>query len=342
MYIFDGERPHLVSSRARRAIDVDSPFKQTFPDYHNRLEILKNQNFKLIDGFFKSSRGLSLGTRTLIPPENILKKKSTGIVLCHGYTAHLRWGTFHVMMKLAEEGYLVTGLEYEGHGLSDTKAGLLTDLNLIRDDIHEFSIKQQKNYLLKNWFLFGESMGGMVSILESLKSQEIDSQAKFNGMILIAPMCKIADEVKPHPLLVSLLSTAAIIFPTLSVTPTSLNPDLIFKSKTFRDQVRLDPIKFKGKPRLATADALLRSTIWLESNYDKVTLPFFVLHGKGDVVTPAQGSKELYEQSTKIKEDDKEMILLDDAWHGLLYCEPEDDMKMYWQSIFNWIDKKSL
>lgn len=343
MNIFNGERAHLASTEARRKIDIDTQFEEVFPELSERKKHIIDSGFEIKDEYFESGRGLSLGTRTFIPPEEVLENKGNiGIIYVHGYTDNVRWGTMRITLKLAEQGYFVTAIEHEGHGLSDTTAGLVSELDLVTQDLHDFIKHQQEKYPMKRWFIFGESFGGMLTILESIKFLEVEKQGEVNldGMILLAPMCKIADNVKPNSIVVGALSLLAKVFPTLSLVPTDLDESIILKNKTIIEKHRKDPIKYVGRPRLATALAMLNSCLWLENNFDKVTLPFIVLHGKKDIVTSPEGSIELYEKC-KVPEDKKKLILSEEGWHALLSAEPEEDMDSYWKSIFEWIEEMS-
>ena len=60
-----------------------------------------------------------------------------------------------------------------------------------------------------------------------------------------------------------------------------------------------------------------------------------ILHGTQDQVTDASVSKLLYETA---KSADKVLRLYEDAWHGILQGEPDDQIHTVMNDIFSWLD----
>lgn len=337
--MLNGERPHLVTVEQRRAVDTESLYEKYFPEETKREQALLAAGARWEDDFFKSSRGLSLATRTFLP--NAETENDVGIIVCHGYTEHFRWLLKSLFFQYAERGHLVTGLEMEGHGLSDHTSGLLPDLNKAVDDFHEFVKRQQQRYPKKRWFIQGQSMGGAVALLESLKAKGTND-IQLDGMVLIAPMCKMAKEIQPSKLTVNILLLMAAYLPELSIVPSAIENKLIFRDPEVIKVVSKDPICYIGKPRVATGATMYSTTMELADSMDKIEVPFLVMHGKKDIVTSFQASVDLYEQSTKVSAEDKELVLLEEAWHGVIWAEPAEDVEKYWEIIFQWIDSRCV
>jgi fermentation-respiration switch protein FrsA (DUF1100 family) len=78
--------------------------------------------------------------------------------------------------------------------------------------------------------------------------------------------------------------------------------------------------------------AELKLFLWL---YVKVSLPMLILHGTQDRVTDPSVSKLLYE---KAKSTDKTLHLYEDAWHGILQGEPDDQIHVVMKDIISWLD----
>ena len=335
----NGQLPNVTTTAERRAVDPALLTEDVFPEYHAREQELLGSGFTWVDEYFTSSRGLSLSTRTLLPPsepEGHNENSDYGILYCHGYTDHLRLLAKGIIISYAERGFLVTGMELEGHGWSDHINGFLPDVKPASEDLYEFFRRQQEKYPKKKWFVHGQSFGGMFALLTALKSSE-RKDVQVDGLILSAPMCKINDEVKPPKYMIDGLHLLARIVPTWSVVPSKMHSRIVYKDPKIVERTLKDPIKYVGRPRLGTAAAMIFATVELEENLDKIKTPFFVLHGKKDVVTTYQASVDLYEKSVLVDEADKKLLLIDEAWHGILSAEPEEDRKFYWQEIFNWI-----
>lgn len=65
-------------------------------------------------------------------------------------------------------------------------------------------------------FLFGESMGGAVALKAHLKNPSM-----WDGAILVAPMCKIAETMYPPWYLVKIMIALAHIIPKAKLVPSN-------------------------------------------------------------------------------------------------------------------------
>ncbi|KAK1560053.1 hypothetical protein Q3G72_021580 [Acer saccharum] len=235
--------------------------------------------------------------------------------------------------RLASAGYAVFGIDYEGHGRSRGARCYIKKFENIINDCDAFfkSVCAQEEYRDKARFLYGESMGGAVSLLLHKKDPPF-----WNGAVLVAPMCKISEKVKPHPVVVNILTKIEEIIPKWKIVPTKDVINSAFKDPVKREEIRSNKLIYQDKPRLKTALEMLRTSISLEESLNKVTLPFFVLHGEADTVTDPEVSKALYNQAGS---RDKTIKLYPGMWHGLTSGEPDDNIDIVFADIIAWLDK---
>ncbi|KAH7307276.1 hypothetical protein KP509_22G052300 [Ceratopteris richardii] len=238
-------------------------------------------------------------------------------------------------IKLAESGYAVFGIDYEGHGRSEGRRCYIKSFpDLVNDSISFFkSVREQEEYKHLPRFLYGESMGGAVALLVHRKEPR-----DWNGAVLLAPMCKIAEESKVHPLLQGFLIKICSAFPTWKIVPTKDIIELAFKDPRKRREIRQNPFIYQDRPRLKTAVEILLLTWDLEQRLDEVTLPFLVLHGEADKVTDPSVSKALFNSALSF---DKDMKLYPGMWHGLTTGEPDDNVQLVYGDIIEWLDKRT-
>ncbi|KAA3471009.1 caffeoylshikimate esterase [Gossypium australe] len=236
--------------------------------------------------------------------------------------------------RLAAAGYAVFGIDYEGHGRSKGARCYIKKFENIVNDCSNFfkSICAQEEYRDKSRFLYGESMGGAVALLLHKKDPSF-----WNGAVLVAPMCKISEKVKPHPVVVNILTKMEEIIPKWKIVPTKDVIDSAFKDPIKREVIRNNKLIYQDKPRLKTALEMLRTSISLEDGLNEVTLPFFVLHGEADIVTDPEVSKALYEKASS---KDKTIKLYPGMWHGLTSGEPDDNIEIVFADITAWLDKR--
>ncbi|KVI12428.1 Alpha/beta hydrolase, N-terminal, partial [Cynara cardunculus var. scolymus] len=215
--------------------------------------------------YIRNSRGVQLFTCKWLP----VSPPKALVFLCHGC------GT-----KLASYGYAVFGIDYEGHGRSMGARCYIKKFDHIVADCSNYFkyISGQEDYKNKRRFLYGESMGGAVSLL-------------------------ISEKVKPHPMVISMLTRVEDVIPRWKIVPTKDVIDSAFKDPIKREEVRL----------------------------------IFAIGEFADTVTDPEVSRALYEQASS---KDKTIKLYPGMWHGLTSGEPDQNIDIVFSDIISWLDKR--
>ncbi|NP_001266658.2 Caffeoylshikimate esterase [Zea mays] len=258
------------------------------------------------------------------------------VFLCHGYGMECSGFMRECGVRLAAAGYGVFGMDYEGHGKSMGARCYIRSFRRLVDDCGHFfkSVCELEEYRGKSRFLYGESMGGAVALL-----LHTEDPAFWDGAVLVAPMCKISEKVKPHPLVITLLTQVEDVIPRWKIVPTKQDViDAAFKDPVKREKIRRNQLIYQDKPRLKTALEMLRTSMYIEDSLSQVTLPFFVLHGEADTVTDPEVSRALYERSASA---DKTIKLYPGMWHGLTAGEPDENVEAIFSDIVSWLNHRS-
>uniref|UniRef100_A0A453KFP6 Serine aminopeptidase S33 domain-containing protein n=1 Tax=Aegilops tauschii subsp. strangulata TaxID=200361 RepID=A0A453KFP6_AEGTS len=154
-----------------------------------------------------------------------------------------------------------------------------------------------------------------------------------------AGVFQIADEMRPHPVVVSVLKLMTNIIPTWKIVPTTDVIDAAYRMQEKRDEIRNNPHCYQGKPRLKTAYELLKVSLNLENNVlSKVSLPFLIVHGGDDKVTDPSVSDLLYRSAVS---QDKKLNLYPGMWHALTSGESPENIHTVFQDIIAWLDQRS-
>ncbi|PRQ46731.1 putative 2-acylglycerol O-acyltransferase [Rosa chinensis] len=290
-------------------------------------------NVKYEEEYILNSRGMKLFTCKWLPDNN--KPPKALIFICHGYGMECSITMSSTATRLAKVGFAIYGIDYEGHGRSSGLKGYVKSFDRVVDDCinHFTNICESKENKGKMRYLLGESMGGAVALLVHRRKPQY-----WDGAVLVAPMCKIADDMRPSPIVISLLKKLCRVIPTWKIIPTNDIIDVAFKVPEVRKQMRENPYFYKGRPRLKTGYELLRVSTDIEQRLQEITLPFLVLHGEDDKVTDTSVSKQLYEVASS---SDKSLKLYPNMWHGLLYGELIENSEIVFSDIINWLDRRS-
>lgn len=292
----------------------------------------QESNVKYEEEFIQSSRGVKLFTCRWVPAE---RQSKALICLCHGYGAECSILMKDTAIRLTKAGYTVFGIDYEGHGKSDgTRCYIKSFDDLVADCATFFGgVAERVEYREKARFLYGESMGGAVAVLIHRKQPNF-----WSGAVLVSPMLKISEEIKPHPVVLNILWALSAIIPTWNLMPTKGLSELSIKDPEKRRELLENPYLYKGRPRLKTAFELLMTSLDLEKRLDEVMLPFLILHGEDDKVTDPSASKSLYVSAKSI---DKTLKLYPNMCHGLGFGEPPEHTELVFSDIMAWLDERS-
>ena len=109
------------------------------------------------------------------------------IFLVAGYSAHsTRYVYAELIQRLATEGFVVVTFDFCGHGYSEGERCLIYDTEDMLDDwqLCVQTVLQSNSHLKESsWWICGQSMGGGLALLLSLRAQDFqkgqDSQARI-------------------------------------------------------------------------------------------------------------------------------------------------------------------
>ncbi|XP_010524356.1 PREDICTED: caffeoylshikimate esterase-like isoform X2 [Tarenaya hassleriana] len=279
-----------------------------------------------------NSRGVEIFSKSWIPESSPLRAL---VCFCHGYGDTCTFFFEGIARKLALSGYAVFAMDYPGFGLSEGLHGYIPSFDVLVEDVteHYSIVKGEPEFSSLPSFLFGQSMGGAVALKIHFKQPN-----SWSGAVLVAPMCKIADDMVPPRLLKQILIGLANVLPKQKLVPQKDLAEAAFRDTRKRRLTPYNVICYKDKPRLRTALELLHTTQEIEQDLEKVSLPILVLHGEADTVTDPSVSRALYEKASS---RDKRIILYKDAFHSLLEGEPDDMILRVLSDILAWLHHRS-
>lgn len=290
-----------------------------------------SDGLKMEETYEVNSRGLSIFSKSWIPETD---RPKAMVCYCHGYGDTCTFFFEGIARKLALSGYGVFSMDYPGFGLSEGLHGFIPSFDRIVDDVieHYSKVKENPAFSALPSFLFGQSLGGAVALKVHLKQPR-----SWSGAVLVAPMCKIADDMVPPWAVAQVLIGVSKFFPKYKLVPQKDLAEAAFRDLKYRELTAYNVIAYKHKPRLQTAVEMLKTTQEIERRLKEISLPLLILHGEADTVTDPSVSKLLYEKASS---SDKKIKLYKDAYHSLLEGEPDEVILEVFDDIISWLDER--
>eukprot|EP00037_Helgoeca_nana_P000715 m.23237 g.23237 ORF g.23237 m.23237 type:complete len:359 (+) comp10946_c0_seq2:32-1108(+) len=250
------------------------------------------------------------------------------IVFHHGAGEHVGCHYQNELLTFAHlHGAACIGFDMLGHGRSDGLHMMVESW----DSYVDWAVAFNDTFVppkVKEWsarlegrelkvFATGESLGGGVLAALCLLSPE-----RFAGVILTGPMLGIEDEIRPHPIIESVLvHIVAPLLPTWPITPGGGEDSMLLAC---RDPEAAKDMFYSNdyggnvaRLRLSTAVQLgIVGCGWIQKRLTDFSTPFLVIHAGDDRITSPAMSRKLHEVAVS---KDKTLRILDGAWHAEVF-----------------------
>ncbi|KAJ7003173.1 hypothetical protein NC653_008421 [Populus alba x Populus x berolinensis] len=263
------------------------------------------------------------------------KQVKATVYMTHGYGSDTGWLFQKICINFATWGYAVFAADLLGHGRSDGLRCYMGDMEKVAAASLSFfkHVRYSEPYKNLPAFLFGESMGGLATMLMYFQSEP----NTWTGLIFSAPLFVIPEPMKPskvHLFMYGLLFGFADTWAAM--------PDNKMVGKAIKDPEKLkiiasNPRRYTGKPRVGTMREIARACQYIQDNFSKVTAPFLTVHGTADGVTCPTSSQLLYEKASS---EDKSLKMYEGMYHSLIQGEPDENASRVLKDMREWIDER--
>ncbi|KAJ0007440.1 hypothetical protein Pint_30018 [Pistacia integerrima] len=302
-----------------------------FWGYMPEEEYYTSQGVRNSKEYFETPNG-KLFTQSFLPLDQ--KVKAT-VYMSHGYGSDTGWMFQKICINFATWGYAVFAADLLGHGRSDGIRCYLGEMEKVAASSLSFfeHVRYSEPYKDLPAFLFGESMGGLATMLMYFQSEP----NTWTGLIFSAPLFVIPENMKPskvHLFMYGLLFGLADTWAAM--------PDNKMVGKSIKDPEKLktiasNPRRYTGKPRVGTMREIARMCQYVQDNFSRVTVPFLTVHGTADGVTCPTSSQLLYEKASSA---DKSIKMYDGMYHSLIQGEPDENAELVLKDMREWIDER--
>ncbi|XP_030499966.2 caffeoylshikimate esterase [Cannabis sativa] len=322
---------NLDQAPARRRVRL--AFTQVQQQLDHCLFKLAPSGIRTEEWYERNSKGLEIFCKKWIPEESVAVKGA--LFFCHGYGDTCTFFFEGIARHIAAAGYAVYAMDHPGFGLSEGLHGYIHSFDELADNVTDIyrKIKQRPELKGLPHFILGQSMGGAVTLKVHLKVPN-----EWDGVILVAPMCKIAEDMKPPLPILKILTLMSRVMPKAKLIPAKDLAELAFRDERKREMAVYNVICYSDRTRLRTAVELLDATSEIERRLEEVSSPLLILHGAKDRVTDPQVSQFLYEKASS---KDKTLKLYEEGYHCILEGEPDERILTVLKDITTWLDFRS-
>lgn len=256
--------------------------------------------------------------------ENIRGDSRAIVIISHGFAEHSSRYDY-LVNSLLKSRYGVIRYDLRGHGRNKENLGHIDSFEDFILDLEEIYKETIKKYPDKPIFLFGHSMGGLITSLFAL-----NNQLKVNGLILSGPALGLLPSA--NKINKSLLRLASMFIGKLMIK-NPIDKNLCKNEEVYYDYIEDDLVLHKASLKFYY-EFLFKGGGEFSENKNDFTYPLLILHGKEDKIVPISLSEDFYK---KVKSTDKTFIGYHNLYHEILN-EKERDIVI--KDIISWLDKR--
>jgi len=259
------------------------------------------------EGFFKGVRDANIYFQSWLPET----EPKAVLLIVHGLAEHSGRYT-NIVNHFAPLGYAVYGMDHLGHGKSDGKRVYVKRFEDYTDTLKVYFNMVRRWQPAKPIFLFGHSLGGLISTVYLL-----DHQAELTGAVLSGPAVKVPNNITPVILFVGKMLSA--LMPKFRLI--GLEVDGISRDPAVVQAYVSDPLVFTGKTTARLAAEMLKAMQHVSAMATEIRLPILIVQGSSDKLVDPAGAQMLYDA---VSSADKKIRIYDGLYHEV-FNEPERD-----------------
>jgi len=245
------------------------------------------------------------------------------IILVHGMGGYS--GRFFEMGPyLAKAGFQIYAIDQKGHGENPSTKGYIDNFKLYTADLRSLVELAKSQNSEKKIFIFGESMGGLITLDFSIHHQKL-----INGIILMSPAVK--DKL---PMTISKKANIFIssIFKPMTSYSSDFDAGMFTRDTVMAKRIDSDPLEVRN----FTAkfyQAILKTMLYVNLMPWRIRLPVFMILAGKDCMVSAEAGETYFK---KIRSKDKQLKWYPEMFHALYV---DKDREVVFKDIIDWMAK---
>ncbi|WP_115728653.1 alpha/beta hydrolase [Actinomyces culturomici] len=251
------------------------------------------------------------------------------VLLAHGYAEHS--GRYLPLQDaLVAGGYDIAYYDHYGHGEAPGPRSRVDVGRLIKDhlDARRIVLAHARTPEL---FLFGHSMGGLITAASSL----LDT-TNLRGVVLTGPALRPLPDLPAGT--ARKMLPAARLAPGVAAKPARVPgaESALSRDPRVQEAFDADPLTYKGGVPIITALTMILQGDEVIRRADRARAPMVILHGNADTLASLKGSRAFVQGAVAAHPGaDIHLRIIDGAYHEVLN-EPEGPGLI--RDIVAWLD----
>ncbi len=273
---------------------------------------------------------LTAGDRLTLRTQLWTPERSTKalVVLTHGHGEHSsRYG--HVAAALAASGYAVAAYDVRGHGRSGGQRGHTPRYAQLLDDLQVVVDWAKRTIPTRQWFLYGHSMGGQITLAYAL-----DRQPDAAGVIVTAPWLRL--KFMPPAWKVQLGLTIGKVWPSFAMSSGLDQSQPLSHDTGHLNSLPEHDLNHTQITARLGADALTHGADVL-ARAAEFKYPLLIMHGADDQIMDPEGTRRFYAAAASA---DKTLKVFPDLFHEIHNEFPERRGEVL-ADVVAWLDKRA-
>jgi alpha-beta hydrolase superfamily lysophospholipase len=246
------------------------------------------------------------------------------VIFVHGMGGYS--GRFFEMGPyFAKAGFQVYAIEQRGHGENPTPKGHIDNFKLYTSDLKSLVTFAKSKNPGKKLFIFGESMGGLITLDFTLHNQKL-----IEGIILMSPALKEKLPMSPAKRLSIFFSS---IFKPMTYYGSEFDAGMFTRDKVMAKRIDADTLEVR-KFTAKFYSAIIKSMIYVGMRARRIKLPvLMILGGKDLMIDAVTGGKYFGKIGSKVKT----LKWYPEMYHALYV---DKDRENVFKDMVDWINMR--
>ncbi|ESN91723.1 hypothetical protein HELRODRAFT_96384 [Helobdella robusta] len=249
------------------------------------------------------------------------------IFISHGFGEHCqRYNDF--AMTLVQNNNFVFSHDHVGHGKSEGDRVHVTNFSIYVDDVINHIEMVKKEHPGIPCFMFGHSMGGLITILTTLRAPDL-----FSGIILSGPGI-VPNKEAATPFKIFLAKVTATLLPHYEIA--TISSEVICRNKNVVKNYEEDPLVWHGGIKAKWCCCIMAAMAEIRKRFKEIKVPYLLLHGSADQICSIEGSEMMHANTSS---EDKTFKIYESCYHEVIW-EIDGQGEQAVSDIVDWINKR--